>query len=252
MTTGKGQTAQDRAARRLAEEAVRIEAVRDGGRVPEAASGGAIRDAPARGPVALHVEMELVPQADGSYRQQLRNHQGRTGLRVADAFDKMRAKAAPRGAAAAADLFTPGQVAMGRRYRALVERHDAGGMKCSSLDGRVSGGGAASLDMMDRMLMDRRELDILLRRIGPGVALSVRRVRPSKRGARLTIPVRDLVDRVCLRDQTVSDVLRAYGWSVKGQTVDQVRAALRDALDRMQGPAARPGVRTLHLGGGVR
>lgn len=251
MMTGKGQAAGGRAAERLAEEADRIEAVRSAGRVPEAASGGAIRDAPARGAVALHVEMELVPQADGSYRQQVRNHQGRAGLRVADAFDKMRAKAAPRGASAA-DLFTPGQVAMGRRYRALVERHDAGGMKCSSLDGKVSGGGAAALDMMDRMLMDRRELDLLLRRIGPGVAMSVRRVRPSKRGARLTIPVRDLVDRVCLRDQTVSDVLRAYGWSVKGQTVDQVRAALRDALDRMQGPPARAGVRTLHLGGGAK
>lgn len=232
-------------------EVARMSEVRARGAVPEACRPGVIPEAPARGPVALYRETEVVPQADGTTRVQDRNHHGFAALRRADAFDVMEAQArrAHRGDAAAfAPPFTPGQVAMGRHYAAVFERHAGGGIKCSSVEGRVGGDGRGG-DFMDRLLEDRRTLDALIRRIGSGVALSIRRVRPSSRGTRRAITDRALVDGVCLAGQTVTDVLRAHGWADKGDTRKAARGALAAALDRMAGPVSSGRIRAAHLGG---
>jgi len=41
------------------------------------------------------------------------------------------------------------------------------------------------------------------------------------------------VDMVCLEDKPISAVLRAHGWSVRGQTSGALRQALAEALGRM-------------------
>ena len=46
---------------------------------------------------------------------------------------------------------------------------------------------------------------------------------------------RVLVDRVCLRGQSLSEVLDAHGWSRKTDHIEALRKALRAAMDRMAG-----------------
>lgn len=88
---------------------------------------------------------------------------------------------------------------------------------------------------MDAVLRDREEIMRLRRRIGTGSAVVVRRIRPSKRGSRVSISDCRLVDMVCLEDRVVSDVLKVHGWSVHGETSRAVSKALGRALDRMNG-----------------
>lgn len=129
--------------------------------------------------------------------------------------------------------FTPGQIQMGQRYATLVERHEAGGMKCTAL-GRAGGGGSGG-DFMDVFVAEGREIDMLRRRIGTGQAMVVRRVRPSLRGSKSGITDRRLVDMVCLGGMDVTAVLEAHGWSAFGKNRDALRTALATILDRMQG-----------------
>ena len=156
----------------------------------------------------------------------------RASIRQADVFDRM--LRAARVARRPAPL-TPGQIAVARLYRDLVERHDAGGIRCSDLD-RASGSGAGG-DFMDAYLAEGREIEAIRRRIGGGASLAIRRIRPSARGgaARRAILDRALVDMVCLGDCTLSEVLRAHGWAKSTSNLDAAREALSGALDRMIG-----------------
>ncbi|MFN3315075.1 MAG: hypothetical protein ACK46Q_16680, partial [Hyphomonas sp.] len=92
-------------------------------------------------------------------------------------------------------------------------------------------------DWMDRRLEFSAEVEGLRRRIGSGVAMSVRRVRPSARGARAARPITDLalVDAVCLKGRGLADILIFHGWSVKGSHRDALSEALCGALNRMIG-----------------
>lgn len=130
--------------------------------------------------------------------------------------------------------FTPGQIAMGQHYAALVERHDGAGVKCASLEGRGGGGGNGG-GFADAYLAEGREIAAIRRRIGDGVALAVRRIRPSDRGSRAGITDRRLVDMVCLAGADLTAVLRAHGWVKSTANLQAVRGALVAALDRMQG-----------------
>ena len=129
--------------------------------------------------------------------------------------------------------FTPGQIQMGQRYATLVERHAAGGMKCTAI-GRTGGGGQGG-DFMDTFVAEGREIDLIRRRIGTGQAMIVRRVRPSDRGTKSGITDRRLVDLVCLGGMDLTGVLEAHGWAAKGTARDALRVALAGVLDRMQG-----------------
>lgn len=207
------------------------------GAVPPAECGGGIVPAPARGACVVVSHLTMVPNGHDARGQQKwdaapTGYGHRASVRAADVFDRMLKAALD---AERPSPFSPAQIAMARRYRALVERHDAGGVKCSALDGRAGGG--TGRDFMDAYLAEGRELDAIRRRIGVGAAMAVRRVRPSVRGGadRQTIPDRVLVDMVCLGDRTLSDVLRAHGWATKGETRNALREALCEALDRMIG-----------------
>lgn len=129
--------------------------------------------------------------------------------------------------------FTPGQIMMARHYQALVERHDAGGMKCASLEGRQGGSGQGG-GFADAFLAEGREIAAIRARIGDGVAMAVRRIRPSQRGSRAAITDRRLVDMVCLGGSDLTAVLRAHGWVKSTSNLMALRKALADALDRMQ------------------
>ncbi|WP_147435536.1 hypothetical protein [Paenirhodobacter hankyongi] len=198
--------------------------------------GPEIPVAPARGACRVFTVRQIRPGTrntieDAGY-QGPGEAQPRKAVRAADVFDRMdaRAQAAKKPAP-----FTPGQIAIARLYRTLVERHEAGAIKLSSLEGRTGGSGRG-VDVTDLRLEEARKIALLRRRIGDGAAMVVRRVRPSARGAGASIILdRRLVDAVCLEDMDPSAVLVAHGWTAKGEHRERLRNALMAALDRMQG-----------------
>ncbi|MEX5516293.1 hypothetical protein [Pseudophaeobacter sp. 1A09344] len=229
---------------RLQREAERIAAIKARGAVPRQC-GDAIPEAPARGAFQVFEPMRLCPVGADDYEAQPVGYRGRSALRNADVFDVMAAAAARKKKPAP---FTLGQIAMGRHYRDLVERHATAGVRCSSVEALRTGGNGQGGEFIDAVLRDRDKIDLLRRRIGTGSAIEVRRVRPSKRGSRVSITNRRLVDMVCIEDRSLREVLEAHGWSVYGETVKAVRAALAGVLDRMAGPVRTGRIHTLHKG----
>lgn len=220
-------------------EAERMIKIKAAAEVPQRC-GPEVVAAPGRGAFVVFTPREMVP---GSTERTRAGFAGRDAVRAGDAFDVM------EDAARKAWLripeaerppfeppFTPGQISMGRYYLGLTERHDAGGVKCAALEGRVGGGGGDG-GFIAAYVAEGRELGLLHRRIGTGVALSVRRVRPSTRGedARGLILDRTLVDMVCLGGFTLNDVLRRHGWATASGHRSALREALAEALDRMRG-----------------
>jgi len=216
---------------RLEAERVRVDAVKSAGHVPPEC-GPEIPEAPARGAFRVFQPSQLYPVGSDGYSSHPAGYRGRSAMQRADAFDVMAARAARHRKPSP---FSPGQVQMGRHYRDLLERYESAGVKCSSIES-LGGGSGQGGGFIDAVLRDGQEIESLRRRIGTGSAMVVRRIRPSKRGSRVSITDRRLVDMVCIADRALSDVLRAHGWSVKGDTVKAVARALADALDRMAGP----------------
>lgn len=213
---------------RMKAEADRIRAVKERGYVPEVC-GDAIPEAPARGAIRVFQPMSLFPNGKDDWVARPSGYRGRSAMQRADVFDVMAAKAVSNGKPAP---FTRAQVAAGRYYRDLVERHACAGVRCSSVEALRSGGGGSG-SFIDAVLRDREEIEWIRRRIGTGTAMAVRKIRPSKRGSRVNITDRRLVDMVCLEDKPISAVLRAHGWSVRGQTSGALRQALAEGLGRM-------------------
>lgn len=185
-----------------------------------------------RSGVVLVRNVELLPVGSDGYQAVHRGYGGREAIRRGDAFDAMLAAAARRKCPAP---LTPGQIAMGRRYHDLVQQLSADGTKLSSLQGGA--GGPDGRDWMDRRMIVSREVDEIRRRVGQGIAMSVRRVRPSDRGGPEVMPIFDiaLINAVCLRGRGIKDVLRAHHWSDRGGNKKALAQALCAALDRMIG-----------------
>lgn len=220
---------------RLELERRRIEAIKAAAQ-PPAECGPDIIAAPARGPSVAFQPVELRPKGADEWQAVSVGYGGRSAVRAADVFDRMIASAERGGRSWP---LTPGQIAIGRRYRDLVEWRAAGAIKCSAIDGRQAGSGER--DFMDAYLSVGRELDGMRRRIGGGVAMQVRRVRPSARGDGQRGPIFDraLVDMVCLQQLLLSEVLRRHGWSTYRDHRITLREALSGALDRMIGYGVR-------------
>lgn len=225
-------------------EPVRRAAILDAATPPDIC-GPDIPVAPARGAYATFQPIRLVPGSAGTavpdgYRAhgEVRH---RSALRRADVFDRMiedaRCRHEKRGEDAGLFLppLSPGQVSMGRVYRDLVEDHDGKGMKCASLEASRGGGGSGSF--IDTFVAQGIAIERIRAKIGHGVAMEVRRIRPSGRGAAAhgIILDRALVDMVCLGDRTLSQVLAAHGWDKQTKHIAALRVALAAALDRMQG-----------------
>lgn len=228
----------------LLPEVERLALILRAGRVP-GRCGPAYPVAPARGLYEVVDFEELVPGTDTRTRatghRERDEPRARSTVRVGDAFTLMeeqaRRSAARRGTAFVAP-FTPGQVEAGRLYAGLVQRLASSGLSCVSVEALAGRGGGKGGDVSEARLDDARRLSAMRRRIGPGVALSIRRLRPSARAggaARRLIRTIELVDAVCCAGQSLSAVLAAHGWAVKGETRDAARQALAEALDRVNG-----------------
>lgn len=178
--------------------------------------------------VVGYVPQVMLPDGAGGWRAEAMGYKGKGAVRVADVWDVMSDQSGRAGGGA---LFTVGQVEIARAYAAVTERVASGGVKLSSLG--AGGGGVAARDFMDLYAADCELLRMMHRRIGAGVSLHVRRVRPSERGSRWNIRDRALVDMVCLGGRTLGDVLQAHGWAVYDGSRRAARAALCGALDRM-------------------
>ncbi|WP_066706941.1 hypothetical protein [Celeribacter ethanolicus] len=207
-----------------ADEALRM--VRRMGAVPSVC-GPEVVEAPARGPIRLVVPT-VTRVVEGGAKEAERvamSHEGRKVARVCDVFDLMEVRAKRK-------LFSEAQIEVGRRYGALVERHAKGATKCSSLEA-MGGGGAG--EFMDAFLAEGCEIAALRRaaaydRAGHEVVALEVRV-----GAKLRrILAGDLVERVCVGQQSLSAVLRAHGLSNRGGHIGGLRGALGAALDRMR------------------
>lgn len=222
------------AARGAASEADRIRAMLIDATPPEAMAQAPV--APARGPMQLVVDYELtrggIPKPVGQHWQ------GMDPLSVMcrqarARYDRDPPRNARGEALAFIPPFTPGQIAMALHYAALVERHDCGGMKGASVEVRAvaSAGTGQGGGYIEALLSDGREIAMIRRRIGDGLALEVQRGGDRRR----SIPVRVLVDMVVLGGADLTAVLRAHGWAAKGELRQQMQKALANALDRMQG-----------------
>lgn len=219
-------------AEKVAAETARLAALKAQWTPPDAMAAAPI--APAAGAKVLVPEFEI---ALGGIRRRVSAH-----WRAADVFDQMeqdarRAHERSRDEAPFVAPWSWGQLHMARFYRTLTERHSAGGMRCASLEAGRGGGGGG--DFITNFISEGKTLDGLHAAIGPGVAMAVRRIRPSTRGSRTAGVILDrvLVDSVCLGQMTLGAVLRAAGWSPDGHHRKALRVALAAALDRMQGYA---------------
>lgn len=203
--------------------------------MPPERCGPAMIAQPARGPMIATAPKGVVPDGAEGWKVEHVGYRGRDVARAADAFDLMEAqarRAARNSDAGHVSLFTPVQVAVGRRYAMLVERHEASGVRCSSVEAQ-RGGGSGGGSFIDTVIHEGDVIRAMRRAIGDGASLAVRRIRPSVRGSRVGIRDRALVDAVCLRGETVSDVLEAHCWALGVKVRDAARQALGGALDRM-------------------
>lgn len=230
----------------LLPEPARLALVKRAGAVP-LACGDAIPEAPARGPVRTLDYLASYPKGVAETELKPAGHAGRKTLKCLDVFDRMAAQSARKGGVLA---LTDSQIGMARMYRTMVEDREAGAVRCSSLEAMPSGGGGTREGFTDHRLALSRRIDAMQVRIGSGTALTMRRIRPSQRGAVARANIRDraLVDAVCLLDQDISAVLRSHGWSNKGDHIKAALAALAAALDRMIGPSRRADVLVVHYG----
>lgn len=210
---------------RDAGEAERIRRVKAAGKVPRVC-GPEVIEAPARGPIRLVVP-KVVRVTDGGEVERIPvSHEGRKVAKVCDVFDLMEARTRRK-------LFSDVQIDVGRRYASLVERHAKGATKCSSLE--ASGGGSGSGEFMDAFLAEGQEIAAMRQAAAYDrdgreiVAFEVRRGSKVRR-----IMAGDLVERVCVGQQSLSAVLRSHGWAKTGRDVDALAQALGAALDRMK------------------
>lgn len=228
----------------LIDERARIAAIKASGAVP-VQCGDAIPVAPARGPVRAVQTTALYPKGADQYEAKPAGFMGRSALQRADVFDVMlhRARLAGR-----APWLRPDQIAIARHYRDLIERHEAGGVRCSSLESMPSGSGGNGDGFTDARLAAAGQIERLQRRIGGSVAMVVRRIRPSDRGSRVAITDRALVDMTALHDKSIAEILKAHAWDDNGKTIGALKLALSDALDRMIGPVQKAKGSAVHYG----
>lgn len=206
--------------------------IKRGGRTPDICDREQIPDAPARGAVlGFHPKETYISETGNAMQRRAGRY---AALKVQDAFDKaeLDAKRYRREAP-----FTAGQVDVGREFGELFERCASSGLKLSSIEG--GGGGGGSDGVSEAQLADMQRLGLLKRRLGSGVAMPIRRVRPSKRGVADGRPKRNISDAVlvrmfCVDGDSLSAVLAAHGWSDYGKSRNVLRDALRVALERMR------------------
>lgn len=202
------------------DEESRIAAVLRRGLVPDRC-GPEMPLAPAR-PVEPFEPVAVRPVGEG-YDVQHVGFQGRDAARARDVFDAMQAAALSRGGVAP---FTPRQVAAGRTYAALVERHSAVGVRGISIEAQVGAGGRGDGGYIDAVIREGRMIDAMR-------AAADREV--VRLGRRSELRAMVVVDWVCLHGLSATDVLRRCGIVADGRRRSLLQDGLGRALDRMAG-----------------
>lgn len=214
---------------RIEGEVKRVAEIRDRATPPSAMFAAPV--APARGPQQLVPSVTVVGggmrRIDGSHWRAV------SPLSAACAHAWSRHQARNPDAPFVAP-YSPRQIAMAEDYAALVEWREAGGIRCASLEAGRGGSGGGSGLFIDAYVDKGAWLAELQRRIGPDVALSVRR-HMDRGNHRRSITVRAAVDMLVLGGQELSLILRRFGWSEKAAHRKDLRLAICWALDRMQG-----------------
>lgn len=210
--------------------------------MPAEGCGPAIPIAPARGPSVAVTPNVVMPdeKSETGYKVEATGWRGFRAARAIDVFDTLDQREAVRARKEGrhpVPPFSKAQVTIARHYRDLVERHDAGGMRCASLEARGSGGGSSGSEFIDAYLATGIEIQQLRQRVGAGAAMVVRRVRPSARGKATAsiIRDRDLIDAVCLHGKSFREVLDGHGWTGTSRNIALLVDALKLSLDRMLG-----------------
>ena len=188
--------------------------------------------APARGPLLPYREGYWHERDGQSEWRQMPYRSGCPG-QIRDIFDTMAEQAMRRGGSSP---FTAGQVGAARDYRALHERVQTAGVKCSKVFD-VQTGGQGDFDFMIAYMRDTKRLAMFTNAIGAGQAMSVRLVGAHSldRGTRQSVTAATLIEMVCIGQKALSCVLKAHGWSASSKNIKSIRAALCAALGRMQG-----------------
>ena len=186
--------------------------------------------APARGPAVVAPQFETAI-VEGKTVQTATTFEGAHPVRVADVFDLMRLQARKRGGGS---TLSREQEGIGRDYAALVERCASAGVKGSSFEPTISGGGGAG-GYSEAVLQDFADLRAMRLRIGSGAALVAVNARAHADRARVGVKVQYLVDQVCLADWPLSRVLVRCGWSASSRNIAALRKVLAETLDRMGG-----------------
>lgn len=201
---------------------------------PPVSVSPAVPVSPARGRVVAEAGLHVTEMTPNGPRTHKASADGFHPARVEDAFDRMTIKAKNRKGADMAPLFTVRQVEAGRAYAKLYERCAAEGVRCSSPETKVGGGGGESgRDWIDGVIARGRMLAAIQAAIGDGIALSPRNARAHADRGRRVIRVRQLVDAVCVEGQTLRDVLANNGWSRQSVPAEILMRSLTAALDRM-------------------
>lgn len=201
--------------------------------VPPAEAQGVVPVAPARGAMVISQGFEALPggmrRRDGIRMREL----SPLAQMVANAWLRHQDRFGGNDDVPFVPPYDPAQVQVSEDYRALIERHEAGLIKCSSTEAGRAGGGSSGL-AIDRFMDDGRWLAILRKRIGDQVVMSPRR-NMDRGNARKPITARALVDQVVVHGRDLSSVLTRHGWQADGKNRKVLRVALCAALDRMQG-----------------
>jgi len=113
-------------------------------------------------------------------------------------------------------------------YAGLVERR--GAVRCVDL---LSAGGCGDGMAQLRRAMSMVNLSKAEAAIGDGLAIRAMRWARPDQPVRRAIPVRGLVDAICLDGKSISDVLGRHGWARNKAAVGRMADALSDALKRM-------------------
>jgi hypothetical protein len=212
---------------RLFAEATRVKAMLDTATPPPGMRAAPV--APARGPQQLVPNFSVT--GGGMRRVEGAHWQGLSPLAAAVAQARLRHEARNPDAPFVPP-YNPGQVAVAEDYAAIVEWRAGSALRCASLEAGRGGGGSGLF--IATFMEQGRWLSELQRRIGDGVAMSVRRHMDRGNG-RATITVRAAVDMLVLGGQDLSVILRRFGWAEKGSHRKDLRTAICGALDRMQG-----------------
>lgn len=220
-------------AARLAGEAARVGAIIAGATPPAGMAAAPV--APARGAVLVRenwvVGVGGTRRLDGVHLRDMIQPE----IIVAQALQRHRARQEAMGTDAPfVPPFTPGQIAVARAYRDLVEWRAGSGMKCISVETGQGGGGAGAGLFIDSFIEQGQWLDQLRTRVGDVVILDVRR-HMDRGNARRPIRAMAAVDSLLIDGLDLSAILKNHRWQVNGRHRTALRIGISEALDRMQG-----------------